>query len=172
MILSFAAIPVLIPLITIEFFNFNEICLSILFMFIGMLQFITQGFFIGKLSERFGERKLIIIGISSVLIGILLMPIIADLIIFYLLVALLSTGGGFVRTSIPSVISKISSEEEQGGFLGLAQSVVSFAFIPGPLIAGFLYEFIDIKVPFFFSALLLFGSLILSIKLYYQLKKL
>ncbi|MFX0002464.1 MAG: MFS transporter [Candidatus Hodarchaeota archaeon] len=170
-VLSFAAIPVLIPLITIDFFNFDEIQLSFVFMVIGILQFITQGFFMGTLSEKMGEGKLILIGIIFVFVGTLLMPIIPILIIFYILIALLSTGGGFVRTSIPSLISKLSSENEQGGFLGLAQSVVSFAFIPGPLLAGYFYEFIHISTPFFFSAILLFCSFILSVKIYFQLKK-
>ncbi len=69
------------------------------------------------------------------------------------------------------MISKVTSEDEQGGFLGLAQSVVSFAFIPGPLIAGFFYDYIGMSAPFFVGVLLLLGSLILSVKIYYQLKK-
>ncbi|MFX1468292.1 MAG: MFS transporter [Promethearchaeota archaeon] len=170
-VLSFAAIPVLIPLITIDFFNFNEIQLSFVFMTIGILQFITQGFFMGKLSEKIGEGKLIIIGIILVFMGTLLIPIIPIVIVFYFLISFLSVGNGFVRTSIPSLISKLSSEDEQGGFLGLSQSVVSFAFIPGPLIAGYFYEFIHSSTPFFFSALLLLGSFILSLKIYFQLKK-
>ncbi|NHJ23986.1 MAG: MFS transporter [Candidatus Lokiarchaeota archaeon] len=172
MIMAFSAIPVLIPLIGIEFFNFNEIELAFVFMIIGGFQFVTQGFLMGKLSQKFGEGILIIVGIIFVIIGIFWMPIFPILIIFYILVALLSTGGGLVRTSIPSLISKISGEDEQGGFLGLAQSVVSFAFIPGPLLAGFFYDYIDIAAPFFFSSLLLLGSLILSIKVYFQIKKL
>ncbi|MFW9897367.1 MAG: MFS transporter, partial [Candidatus Thorarchaeota archaeon] len=141
-VLSFAAIPVLIPLITIDFFNFDEIQLSFVFIVIGIMQFITQGFFIGKLSEKLGEGKLIIIGIVFVFCAILLMPIIPIVIAFYFLIAFLSVGNGFVRTSVPSLISKLSSENEQGGFLGLSQSIVSFAFIPGPLIAGYFYEFV------------------------------
>ncbi|MFX1388027.1 MAG: MFS transporter, partial [Promethearchaeota archaeon] len=170
-VLSFAAIPVLIPLFTIDFFNFDEIQLSFVFMVIGILQFITQGFFMGKLSEKLGEGNLIIIGIIFVFFGTLLMPIIPTVIVFYLLISLLSTGSGFVRTSIPSLISKLSNEDEQGGFLGLAQSVVSFAFIPGPLIAGYFYEFIDVLAPFLFSAILLLGSFILSLKIQFELKK-
>ncbi|MFX1451541.1 MAG: MFS transporter [Promethearchaeota archaeon] len=170
-VLSFAAIPVLIPLVTIDFFNFDEIQLSFVFMVIGIMQFITQGFFMGILSEKMGEGKLIILGIILVFTSTLLMPIIPIVIIFYLLIAFLSIGNGFVRTSIPSLISKLSSEDEQGGFLGLSQSVVSFAFIPGPLIAGYFYEFIHISAPFFFSAILLLVSFILSVKIYSQVKK-
>jgi DHA1 family tetracycline resistance protein-like MFS transporter len=169
-VLSFSAIPVLIPFVGIEFFNFSQIDLSFIFIFIGILQFVIQGFLVGKLSERFGESVIIILGSLFILAGLFLLPFLPYLILFYLLIGGISTGNGFVRTAIPGVISRISSKDEQGGFLGLAQSVASFALIPGPIIAGFLYEYVGFFSPFIFSALLLLISLIFSIKSYYQLK--
>jgi len=171
MTLSFAAIPVLIPFLTFAFFNFNEIQLSFVFIYIGALQLIMQGFLIGKLSEKMGEELLIIFGLLSVLIGMIIMPTIPNLILFFILVAMLSLGSGLVRTAIPSIISKISSEDEQGGFLGVTQSVASFALIPGPLFAGFFYEYFGLGTPFYFSAILLFIAFLMSINLYLRLRK-
>ncbi|MFX1321043.1 MAG: MFS transporter [Promethearchaeota archaeon] len=171
MTLSFAAIPVLMPFLTFAFFNFNEIQLSFVFIYIGALQLIMQGFLIGKLSEKMGEGLLIIFGLLSVLIGMLIMPTIPNLILFFTLVAMLSLGSGLVRTAIPSIISKISSEDEQGGFLGVTQSVASFALIPGPLFAGFFYEYFGLSTPFYFSAILLLIAFLMSINLYLRLRK-
>lgn len=171
MTLSFAAIPVLIPFLTIAFFNFNEIQLSFVFIYIGALQLIMQGFLIGKLSEKIGEGLLIIGGLLSVLIAMLIMPIIPSLILFFILVAMLSLGSGLVRTAIPSIISKITSEDEQGGFLGVAQSVASFALIPGPLLAGFFYDYFGLGAPFYFSAILLLVAFLISITSYARLSK-
>lgn len=171
MTLSFAAIPVLIPFLTFAFFNFNEIQLSFVFVYIGALQLIIQGFLIGKLSEKMGEGLLIIFGLLSVLIGMIIMPTIPNLILFFILVAMLSLGSGLVRTAIPSIISKISSEDEQGGFLGVTQSVASFALIPGPLFAGFFYEYFGLSTPFYFSAILLFLAFLMSISLSLRLRK-
>jgi MFS family permease len=130
-----------------------------------------QGFVIGKLSEKIGEGILIIFGLVSVLIGMLIMPITPSLILFFILVAMLSLGSGFVRTAVPSIVSKISTEDEQGGFLGLTQSVASFALIPGPLFAGFFYQYFGLGAPFYFSAILLFFAFLMSIILYGKLKK-
>jgi DHA1 family tetracycline resistance protein-like MFS transporter len=170
-VLAFSTVPVLIPLVAIEFFNLNEIDIAFVFMALGGFQFITQGFLMGVLSEKVGERALIVIGIILVIMGSFWMPLIPNLIIFYVLVGLLSMGNGFVRTSIFTIISKISSEDEQGGFLGVAQSVVSFGFIPGPLIAGFFYDYVGMAAPFFFGVLILLASLILSVKVHHQLGK-
>jgi multidrug resistance protein len=169
--LSFAAIPVLIPFVGINFFNFTQLELSFVFIFIGALQFIIQGFLMGKLAEGVGEGILISLGLIFITFGMITMPFFPNLILFYVLIGFISTGNGFVRTSIPGVISKITSEEEQGGFLGLAQSVASFALIPGPLIASLFYDYVGFTAPFLFSAILLFLSFLLSIKSKMQLKE-
>jgi DHA1 family tetracycline resistance protein-like MFS transporter len=171
MTLSFAAIPVLMPFLTFAFFDFNEIQLSFVFIYIGALQLIMQGFLIGKLSEKIGEGLLIMFGLLSVLIGMIIMPTIPSLILFFVLLAMLSLGSGLVRTTIPSIISKISNEDEQGGFLGVAQSVASFALIPGPLLAGYFYDYFGLRAPFFFSGILLLLAFLMSFYLYFKLKK-
>jgi DHA1 family tetracycline resistance protein-like MFS transporter len=171
MTLSFAAIPVLMPFLTFEFFNFNEIQLSFVFIYIGSLQLIMQGFLIGRLSEKIGEGLLIIFGLLSVLIGMIIMPTIPSLILFFILLGMLSLGSGLVRTAIPGIISKISNEDEQGGFLGVAQSVASFALIPGPLFAGFFYDSFGLRAPFFFSGILLLIAFIMSFYVYFKLKE-
>ncbi|MEJ2248545.1 MAG: MFS transporter [Candidatus Lokiarchaeota archaeon] len=169
--LAFSAIPVLIPLITKKFFNFDNFSLAWVFVFIGALQFVIQGFLMDFLSEKVGEGRLIIFGLLFILLGIVLIPILPIVTFFFILIGFLSTGSGFIRTSIPGVISKISKEDEQGGFMGLAQSIASLALIPGPLIAGFFYEFLSLYSPFIISAVIISFGLILSIKVYVELNK-
>ena len=60
-----------------------------------------------------------------------------------------------MRTVVPSFISKISAANEQGGILGVANGVAGIARVPGPLIAGFLFEFAGSAAPFFVSAAML-----------------
>jgi len=57
---AFAAIPILVPYVSQEFFGFTALDLSILFVFIGLLQFIIQGFLMEKLTKIVGEMNLII----------------------------------------------------------------------------------------------------------------
>jgi len=168
---AFAAIPILIPYITQAFFDFSELDLSLTFVFIGALQFIIQGFLMEKLSEKVGEIILIIFGIILITLGIGLMPFLPNLFLFYILIAIVSTGSGFMRTAIPGFISRISNEKEQGKYMGIVQSAASLALIPGPLIAGLIYEYISFEAPFLFSSFLVLLTLILAIKMYFQLKK-
>lgn len=167
---AFAAIPILIPYVSQEFFGFTEFDLSLVFVFIGTLQFVIQGFLMDKLSKHVGEIKLIIGGILMLAFAIAIMPFLPIIVGFYILISLLSTGSGFMRTAIPGLISKITSEEEQGKYMGVAQSAASLALIPGPLVAGLIYEYVSFEAPFLFSSILVFLTLFLIIKAYLELK--
>ncbi|UCD26028.1 MAG: MFS transporter, partial [Candidatus Bathyarchaeota archaeon] len=153
--LAFSTIPVIVPLLGIDFFNFNSLELSYVFIYIGLIQIVMQGFLINPLSKRLGEEKLIALGPILMATGTLLMPIFQNLAVFYLTNAVLAAGFGIINTSIPAFLSKRTSLDEQGSVLGIAGSVISIANIPGPLIIGLIYDFAGSFVPFFISAVML-----------------
>ena len=153
--LAFSTIPVIVPLLSIDYFNFDSFELSIVFVYIGLIQIVMQGFLINRLSKRFGEQKLIIIGPILMAVGAFVMPIFHNVILFYLTNALLAAGFGIINTSIPAFLSKRISIDQQGSVLGIAGSVTSIGNIPGPLIIGFVYAFAGSAIPFFISAVLL-----------------
>ena len=153
--LAFSTIPVIVPLLSIEYFNFNALELSFVFIYIGLIQTIMQGFLINPLSKRFGEQRLIILGPVLMALGTFLMPIFQNVTIFYLTNSLLAAGFGIINTSIPAFLSKRISIDQQGSILGIAGSVASIANIPGPLIIGFVYAFSGSFVPFFISSFML-----------------
>ena len=164
--LAFSTIPVIVPLLGIDFFNFNSLELSYVFIYIGLIQIVMQGFLINSLSKRLGEEKLIALGPILMATGIILMPIFQNLVVFYFTNALLAAGFGLINTSIPAFISKRISLNEQGSILGITGSVASIANIPGPLIIGFVYAFAGSFVPFFISAVMLAIAFLISCRVY------
>jgi DHA1 family tetracycline resistance protein-like MFS transporter len=163
---AFSTIPVIVPLLGFEFFNFDSLQLSFVFIYIGLIQIVMQGFLISWLSNRFGEEKLIALGPTLMSIGVFVMPIFQNLGIFYLANSLLAAGFGLINTSIPAFLSKRSSSTEQGSVLGIVSSIASIANIPGPLIIGFVYDVAGSFVPFLFSALMLAAAFLISCRVY------
>jgi len=153
--LSFSAIPVIVPLLGVAFFGFGSVEMSYFFMYIGAVQIILQGVAIGRLTKKFGEEKLIVFGPLLMMVGIFLMPLVPNIAIFMLSLTMIASGSGIMRTVVPSFISKITPANEQGGTLGVANSVASMATVPGPLIGGSLFEFAGLATPFFASAAML-----------------
>jgi len=154
-ILAFATIPVIVPLLAIEYYGFTEVENSYMFIFIGIIQVLLQGFAMERLSDWLGEEKLIILGPLSMMIGIFLMPLLKNIVLFGVSLAFLSTGIGISNTAVPSFISMMTDQEKQGGTLGVTQSVSSIARIPGPLVGGITADLSNIASPFFLSSALL-----------------
>jgi MFS family permease len=77
-----------------------------------------------------------------------------------------SSGIGTLNTVLLSFISKRTDADEQGGMLGVAQSVGSIARVPGPLIGGFIAEFAGLNIAFFISAALLMIAFGLGVKVF------
>ena len=163
---AFSTIPVIVPLLGIDFFNFDSLQLSYVFIYIGLVQIIMQGFLINKLSKKFGDQKLITLGPILMALGTFLMPSIQNVIVFFLANSLLASGFGLINTSIPAFISKKISPTEQGSMLGIASSVSSIANIPGPLIIGLIYDFAGPFISFFISTVLLATAAIIGLKVY------
>jgi len=153
--LSFSAIPVIVPLLGVAFFGFGSVEMSYFFIYIGTIQITLQGVMIGGLIKKFGEEKLIAFGPLLMMLGIFLMPLIPNIAIFMLSLTMIASGSGIMRTVVPSFISKSTPANEQGGTLGVANSVASIATVPGPLIGGSLFEFAGLAAPFFSSAAML-----------------
>jgi len=164
--LAFSTIPVIVPLLSIDFFNFSSLELSFVFIYIGLIQIAMQGFLINPLSIRLGEEKLIALGPVLMATGIILMPIFQNVVIFYLANSLLAAGFGIINTAIPAFLSKRISLNEQGTILGIASSVASIANIPGPLIIGAIYAFAGSFIPFLISAVMLAASFLIGCKVY------
>jgi DHA1 family tetracycline resistance protein-like MFS transporter len=163
---AFSTIPVIVPLLGLELFNFDSFQLSIVFIYIGLIQILMQGFLIGWLSKRLGEEKLIALGPTLMAVGVFVMPIFQNLIIFYLANSLLAAGFGLINTSIPAFLSRRSSGAEQGSVLGIVSSIASIANIPGPIIIGVVYDVAGSFIPFAFSSMMLAIAFLIGCRVY------
>lgn len=131
---------------------------------IGIISAIIQGLLIRRLVPKFGETKLIIAGpiilsISFFVVGFA--PVWGMVIVGCLLMPL---GFGVNNPSLIGLISRASPQHHQGSYLGLSQSVASFARMTGPPAAGLLFHLFNPETPFFVGAGILLFSAFLAIR--------
>ncbi len=165
-IFAFSAIPVIVPLLGIAFFGFTELEMSYFFMYIGVVQIVLQGILIGRLNKRWGEENLIVLGSLLMAFGMLSMPLFSSIVVFFASLTLISSGNGILNTVLPSFVSTRTAPDEQGGMLGVVQSVGSIARIPGPLVGGLVAEFVGLNVAFLVSAALVIVAFVLGFKVF------
>jgi MFS transporter, DHA1 family, tetracycline resistance protein len=160
---AFANLEATFALMTARKFGFNARENGYLFAYIGVLITLVQGGLTGRLARRFGERRLISVGLFCMIFGLGLLPYSLGLKSLLLVLAVLVGGHGSTNPSISSLISQAASSEDQGGMLGVAQSLASLARILGPIWGGFTFDALGFQYPYLTGGLFMAIAFSLSL---------
>jgi multidrug resistance protein len=133
-------------------FAFHAATIGYLFAFVGIILVIVQGVLVGRTVTFVGEHHIVPVSLGVVSIGLLMIPASSSVAVLMVSQAVLAVGMGFNNPSLMSLISQYSAAEDQGGILGLTQSLSSLGRIVGPLWAGFAFDNLGIAVPYVSSA--------------------
>jgi len=139
---AFSMMQITAALLWEERYGLSEGEVGYMFSYIGVLAVIIQGGLIGWINRKLGERKLLILGNILMFGGLLMMPFVPIHLFIpleLLAMAIISFGNSFLTPTINTLLSKNTSEAEQGKILGTNQSVGSLARLVGPLLGSSLY---------------------------------
>ncbi|HYI12230.1 MAG TPA: MFS transporter [Thermoanaerobaculia bacterium] len=146
-------------------FDFRQLDMAYIFLFMGTIVAAIQGGLIGRLVRRLGEKRVIVIGAASFALGFLLVPSIWRVPVLYGVGFFIAVGQGLCYPALTALVSKAAPENERGSLLGLATSVGSLARFIGPILAGFLYDLAKAAGAFYGGAVLMIGALLIAIRM-------
>ncbi|MGD0139693.1 MAG: MFS transporter [Tepidisphaeraceae bacterium] len=139
-------------------FNFVGWQVGLYYAFLGIIIAVVQGGFIGRLTKRFGEWPLAIVGPGLVGLGMLMLAVVG----FKPMLAILLVGGAInaigrsLQTpTLYALISQSSDASEQGLVFGLNQGLGSIARVIGPVIAAAAFR-VHISGPFVVGGIIIF----------------
>jgi len=143
--------------------GFDASSIGYFFAFVGIILVIVQGFLVGRVVKTIGEHHIVPASLAIVAVGLLMIP--ATRSVSALLVAngVMAVGMGFNNPSLMSLVSRYSAAEDQGGVLGLTQSLNSLARIVGPLWGGFAFDHLGIGMPYITSAAVMGAAALLAL---------
>ncbi len=147
-------------------FNFTDQQNGFLYGIMGAVGVLVQGFFVKLAGGKINERKLVLWGTTLMMFGLGAIPYGYNFFGVAIVVTILSIGTGILQPTILSLVSKLSSENEQGAILGINQSLASLARVLGPLWGGFSFNYLGYYTPFLTGAFFTFVTLALT---YYYL---
>ena len=112
---------------------------GILFAMVGALDMVVQGVLVGPAAQRFGDRKVMVFGLTLGAVGITCMGLAPSGWLFTL--AMFPNAlWGLAMPTLQSLMTRRVSEREQGQLQGANNSVASIAGIASPLFFGWVYE--------------------------------
>jgi len=129
----------------------------------GLVTIIVQGGLIGRLVKRYGEARLLPVGLVILAVGLALLPFAPPFWGMVGVFAVIAIGQGITSPSLHSLISRATSEDEQGFVLGTNQSMSALARAVGPALGGVIFTVLSPQAPFWASSAILVLSLALAL---------
>ncbi|MBI1813350.1 MAG: MFS transporter [Deltaproteobacteria bacterium] len=163
-VFAFATMETTLSLLCATYFQLPAAQIYWLFGFMGLTMSVVQGGLIGRLASYTDERRMVTGGCALLAIGLLATPFAYPFAPLLVALALVACGQGIASPTLSSLISKVSSAAEQGGVLGLSQSMGSLARILGPLWGGLLFDW-GPAGPFVSTGLLMVAATVVAARL-------
>ena len=118
---------------------------------------------IGKLSDRIGREKLIILGFLVYAIVYYFFGRFNNINVFIFLFMLYGFYSALTDGSQKAMISDIVSKDLKGTGFGIYHAVLGITLLPASLIAGLLYDKVNSNAPFYFGSIMALIATILMI---------
>lgn len=106
----------------------------------------------GKLSDSFGRKKVLIIELVFFLIASALCGLSTNMIMLICFRGLQGAGGGVLAAGVFTITSEFFPVRERGKYIGILSSVFALASLLGPLVGGFITEYLSWRWIFFINA--------------------
>jgi MFS transporter, DHA1 family, multidrug resistance protein len=151
----------MIGLYVVDKFAFNTKQVGTVWMVMGFIMIIAQGFLVGPLTKKLGDLTLIRIGLLGGAIGFVLVALAVDYTTTLLALGFFILSLALIGPALNSYLSGFAGEN-QGTVMGMNSAANSLGRVVGPLWGGYLYD-INIEYPFFSGAASLLVGLVVSL---------
>ena len=154
-IAAFASMEAIYGLWSEVNFGWTARDLGLAFLAIGMGGLVTQLALIGPLVARYGEARVIVIGLGLLALSMVLQPLLRSPVSGVILMGLLMAGHSLAFPSVGALLSRNTPAERQGSIMGLLMASNAVGRIIAPPLFGLIYSEINIDAPWFAGAFMI-----------------
>src|SRR5262245_2355534 len=134
-----------------------------LWVYMGLLAVVVQGWLVGRLTRRVPERRLVIAGACALAAGLFLLPVAGGRTGLLLALGLVILGQGLASPSLSSLISRTTDTGAQGHALGVSQALSAGARVLGPAGGGLVFDRLGLAAPYLAAGICALGALGMAI---------
>lgn len=122
-----------------QFLNYSPVAIGFTFVYIGIIIVLIQGGVFRKLSGKVKETRLVRAGTLSLLVGFSLLYFVSNSYQLFISLTFLASGSALLHPSLSTLVSLVSSREEQGTNLGIFRSLASLGRGLAPFVFCLIY---------------------------------
>jgi len=158
---AFAVLEALITLYVGIEFEKSAFDVAVLFAWIGLVLFVTQGFLLRRLVNQAGESRLIGIGLVAMGGGLASLALVPSYPWFFASGSIIAFGNGITFPSFTSLYSKACEAENAGELLGQSQAMATTGRIVGPMFGGYVMQSWAPAAPFVIAGAMMLLALVM-----------
>ncbi|MFB6107635.1 MAG: MFS transporter [Haloplanus sp.] len=169
---AFSGIQVMFIPYAADVYGYAETQTALLLTYVGVLGVVNQGVLVGRLSRRYDQTRLAVVGAVVLLavlavlpfapaVGRAVLPVLPgpawltrELVVLLVVLGGLSFGNGLLNVSLSTLVSQATSADRQGNAFGVTQGAGSLGRTVGPPVMAIFYVLVY-WLPFVAGALLL-----------------
>lgn len=144
-------------------FGVDERTIGYFYMYIGAIGVVVRAGVLGYVVKWLGEARVSRVGTLSLALGLALTPFTRNFVTLALAVGLVPLGTAFLFPCVTSLLSRVIGRHERGLYLGVQQTFGGVARVIGPLWGGWAYDHLGPGVPFWTSAVVVLGTILLGL---------
>jgi MFS family permease len=129
----------------------------------GLVASPTQFFLTGTLSRRYGEARMLAVGMAGTVIATALVPFANGGWMTYALMALMAVTSSVAFPNAGALMSRAIDEHNQGQIMGLNNAISALSRVVGPQAASFFFAMIAIDGPFYLGAAITVPAIFLAL---------
>ena len=160
---AFSGLMAILALFLADRFGVGADNIWIFYTYVGVISVVARAGILGRMVDRYGEARLSRIGLALLATGLATLPLARGYFMLSIAVAMIPLGTAFTFPCVTSMLSRVISSRERGLYMGVQQTFGGLARVIVPLWAGFSYDHLGRGVPFFTSAALVFGTIVLGV---------
>jgi len=157
-VFAFAGLETTFALLGAQRFGIGPAGLGLAFAGVGVVMVIVQGGLVGRVTDRWGDRRVAVAGAALLAIGLVALPFVPAW-LSYLTLGVVGVGQGLLSTTTAGLIAHVGGRR-LGSAFGVGQSAAAAARAAGPLVAGAAFD-VRAALPYFVGALLCLAAMAL-----------
>jgi len=160
---AFSGMEFTLTFLAAERLQYTSMQNAYIFIYIGFIIAFVQGGIVRRKAGQVGEKKMAIIGLISLIPGLLLISAAYSSAMLYAGLFFLAVGSSMIVPCLTSLVTLYTPEVEQGRSVGIFRSMGALARVVGPILAAIVYYKYGAWAPYVFgSAFMLMPILMLT----------
>ncbi|MCB0355883.1 MAG: MFS transporter [Bdellovibrionales bacterium] len=142
-------------------FSWSMVDASWGFAYVGVIMVIVQGLFIRRFVPKYGEVKVLLVGLILAPLGMLGVGLSESIPFLAGSVTLMAIGSSLINPTSTGAMSLLSDSSEQGAVMGTGQSLSALGRVLGPALGGWFYRDLSWSAPFYTASVMIFLGFVL-----------